>query len=169
MEVKQFIVSKKRDFNIALSLAGVIPFLVFVYLLVVKVSSFKVFIGEIGYIMFCTMVIFLMGILVGRKMFWAMLKELIDKNRLAAISETTLALSHEINNPLLAVRGNLDLLESDFAERQISDKIINNRLDTIKTNCERIRQVTDKLAKLSKPVSETIHSQSKMINLNMSE
>ena len=105
MEIKELILKHRRNFNVSICLTGAIPFLVFVYLLVRKISTFQIFVGEIGYIMFSAVLIFLLGIAVGRKMFMALLNELVEKNRLSAITETTLALSHEINNPLLSIRG----------------------------------------------------------------
>jgi len=68
MMVKELILKEKRNFNMAICLIGVIPFLVFVYLLATRISSFKVFIGEIGYVMFFAVVVFILGIVVGRKM-----------------------------------------------------------------------------------------------------
>lgn len=167
MEVKELVLKKQRDFYNSISLMGVIPFLVFVYLLVVRISSLQIMVGEVGYIMLATMLVFLTGIVVGRKMFMSMIQELIEKNRLAAITETTLALGHEINNPLLAMRGNIELLEYEFQETQIPDTL-KERIRTIKTNCERIREVTERLASLSKPVSGTIYGDSKMIDLSAS-
>lgn len=165
MQIRELAASKKREFNVSVCLTGVIPFLVFLYLLVVRIANFQILVGEVGYIMFSTVLIFLLGIMVGKKLIWSMLQDIMEKNHLAAITETTLALSHEINNPLLTVRGNLELLEHDFAANQINNNTIANRLNTIKDNCERIRQVTDKLATLSKPVSSTIHGTTKMVDL----
>lgn len=167
MVVKEVILKKRRDFNIVLCLTGIIPILVLVYLLVAKIASIEIFVGEIGYIMFCTIVIFLLGVLVGKRMLTGMLKELIEEHRLAAVTETALALSHEINNPLLAVRGNLELLENDFAENQIPQDL-KNRLNVIIINCERIRQATEKLSSLSKTTSQTIDGSAKMIDLGKS-
>lgn len=151
MEIKEVILKKRRDFNTILSLSGIIPFLVFVYLLAVKISSLDIFIGEIGYIMFITMIIFLLGIIVGRRMFVSVIQELVEKNRLAIITETALALNHEINNPLLAIRENLELLENEFAQSYAWEGI-RNRLATIKIHCERIRAVTDKMSNLTYPL-----------------
>ncbi|MBU1905828.1 MAG: hypothetical protein KJ923_02375, partial [Candidatus Omnitrophica bacterium] len=114
IEIKTIIQKRKRDFNASVALIGVIPFLVFIYLLVVRVASLHIFVGEVGYIMFATLVVFLLGIFVGRKMLWSLLQEIIERNRLVAVTETTLSLSHEINNPLLTVAGNLELLEGDL-------------------------------------------------------
>lgn len=168
MHLKELVADRRREFDISVCLTGVIPLLVFLYLLVVKIASFQIFIGEVGYIMFTTVLIFLLGIMTGRKMLWSIIQDLIERNRLAAISETTLALSHEINNPLLTVRGNLELLENDFSRNRIVDETIKNRLEVIKDHCERIRQVTDKLATLSKPVYTPVSGDIKMVDLTKS-
>jgi branched-subunit amino acid transport protein AzlD len=104
VQIKELVLNRKREFDISVCLTGVIPFLVFLYLLVVKIASLQILAGEVGYIMFVTILIFLLGIMVGKKMLLSIIEELIEKHRLAAITETTLALSHEINNPLLTVR-----------------------------------------------------------------
>lgn len=163
MELKELILKHRRDFNVSICLTGVIPFLVFVYLLVRRISTFRIFVGEIGYIMFSAVLIFLLGIAVGRKMFMALLNELIEKNRLSAVTETALALSHEINNPLLAIRGNLELVDS----AQLPDET-KKRFVTVKENFERIREAMDKLVSLSKPASQIIYSNKRMIDLGKS-
>lgn len=182
MEITELITKEKRDFYNSICLTSVIPFLVFIYLLIGRVSSVSILKGEILYIMMATVVVFLMGIIVGRKMLWALILKLIDdnkrivdmqqelmeKNRLAAITETTLALGHEINNPLMAIRGSLELIEVEVIDKPLPENI-KNRLDTIKGYCERIGQVTDKMSSLSKPALHTIHGHTKMIDLTKSE
>jgi len=181
MNVKELEIKARRDFNNAICLIGLIPFGVFVYLLVSRAGSLNALSGETGYILLITMVLLLLGIVTGRRMLWAVVNrlfayseqvvdlqgELIEKNRLAAVTETTLALSHEINNPLLIMRGNLELLEDDIVEASISD-IIRQRFDKIKNHCERIRRITDKLTKISKPVTTTIYGDAKMIDAERS-
>ncbi len=182
MEIKDLIVKEKHDFYNSLCLTSIIPFLVLVYLLIGRVASFEILKGEILYIMMATVIIFSLGIVVGRKMLWSLIlkllddnrrivnmqQELMEKNRLAAITETTLALGHEINNPLMAIRGNLELIDSEVSENPLPDNI-KNRLETIKNYCERIGQVTDKMSSLSKPTLQTIHSSTKMIDLDKSK
>lgn len=182
MEVKDLIAREKRDFYNSLCLTGVIPFLVFVYLLIGKIASFDVLKGDVLYIMMATVLIFSLGIVVGRKMLWSLIlkllddnkrivnmqQELMEKNRLAAITETTLALGHEINNPLMAIRGNLELIDSEALGKPLPDNI-KSRLDTIKNYCERIGQVTDKMSSLSKPTLQTIHGATKMLDLEKSK
>lgn len=182
MEITELVAKTKKDFNDAIFLISVIPFLVFAYLLFGKIASWKALTGEIGYILIATVFVILTGIILGRQMLWTMIKKLIDfnaqvikmqeelieKNRLAAITETTLALGHEINNPLLAIRGNLELLDYDLAETELKEDT-KGRLSKIKGDCERIRQVTEKMSKLSKPVSTSIFGESKMIDLTQSK
>jgi signal transduction histidine kinase len=167
MDLKELVLKRRREFDTTLALIGVIPALVFVYILSVKMSTFRVFVGETGYIMLATMAVFLVGIMVGKKMFWSMMQELIEKNRLAAISETVLALGHEINNPLMAMSGNLELIDMEAKEAGVPEKIT-NRLGTVKDNCERIRSATKRLATLSNPVSTEIFGGLKMVDLSKS-
>ncbi|MBN1405220.1 MAG: hypothetical protein JW946_01735, partial [Candidatus Omnitrophica bacterium] len=95
--------------------------------------------------------------------------ELIEKSRLSAVTETVLALSHEINNPLMIIRGNLELLETGISQSgsiPVEDK---DRFIRIKNNFERIMNVTNKMANLSKPVSRVVAGGINMIDLSKSE
>ena len=182
MEVKYLAKNLRNDFNRALSLVGVIPLLVFIYLVVGKLANFNSLVGEVGYIVVATIGVFVMGIVVGRKMLisvtfkliddnqkiLSMQRELIKKNRLAAITETVLALGDQVNNPLLAISGNLELLELELKDASISEKT-RNRIQTIINNFYKIREVTDKMSKLTKAELVTIHGDVEMVDLNRSE
>ena len=168
MTVKELISKEKRNFNMAICLIGIIPFLVFMYLLLNRSGNFKVFMGQAGYVMFFTMVVFVLGIVVGRKMLMSLISELVEKNRLAAITETTLALGDQISNPLLIIRGNFQLIEDEARQLELPQKV-RERLTTIKGNFERISAVTDKLSNLSKPVTKTIFGDTKIIDLDNSK
>lgn len=168
MEINKLVEKTKSDFNNAICLIGIIPFLVFLYLLVVKIGSFDMLSGEIGYIFFTAITVSLTGILVGRKILLVLIQKLIERNKLATISETVLTLGHEINNPLMVVMGNLELLGSDFVESHLPTAV-SERLGQIKNHCERIRQVVDKLSHLSKPVLTSIQDDTKMIDLGKSD
>lgn len=181
MEVKQLTKNIKNDFNRTVSLVGVIPLLVFIYLVVGKLSNINALVGEIGYIVMATIGVFIMGIIVGRRMLMsvtlkliddnqkilAMQQELIEKNRLAAITETVLALGDQVNNPLLAISGNLELLDLELNNVQLSEKT-RNRIKTMFNNFSKIREVTDKMSKLTKAELMTIHGDTRMIDLNKS-
>jgi signal transduction histidine kinase len=73
----------------------------------------------------------------------------MEKNKQAAIAEAALRVGDKINNPLLAIRGNLEIVEDYILENKLSDKLI-DRVKTMKDNLERIRQITDKISSLPK-------------------
>ncbi len=181
MEIKQLTRNIKDDFNRVVSLAGVIPLLVFIYLVVGKLASFKVLVGEVGYIIMATIGVFVMGLVVGRRMLMSVTykliednqkilniqQELIEKSRLAAITETVLALGDQVNNPLLVISGNLELLDSEIRSLAAGDKI-HNRIETMRNNFKKIYEVTDKMSKLTKVELTTIHGDTRMIDLGKS-
>jgi signal transduction histidine kinase len=149
MDIKRFIFKRKRDFDLSLSMVGVIPFLVFTYLITVRLSTLKILASQIGCIVFCTLVVFMLGIYAGKRMFRSLVDEIMEKNKQAAIAEAALRVGDKINNPLLAIRGNLEIVEDYILENKLSDKLI-DRVKTMKDNLERIRQITDKISSLPK-------------------
>lgn len=167
MKLWDFIDKEKREFSVMLSLIGVIPFLVFVYVIVSKISSIKVLVGELGLVMILTMLVFILGIFVGKRMLASFVTEIIEKDKKAAITETALAVGHEINNPLLAIRGNLQLLESYILEIQSPDSV-RNRLKTIMDNFERIRQATDRFVEMSNPKTTKVYGKTNMLDIHHS-
>ncbi|MDD5466106.1 MAG: hypothetical protein PHP73_07215 [Candidatus Omnitrophica bacterium] len=181
MEVRQFTYNIKKDFNRALSLVGIIPLLVFIYLIVDKFANFNLLAAEAGYIVLATIGVFIMGIVVGRKMLMSVIfkliddnrrilimqQELIEKSRLAAITETALALGDQVNNPLLAISGNLELLELELKHVQLSEKT-RNRIETMRNNFQKIRDVTERMSKLTKVESMAIHGDTRAIDLEKS-
>jgi len=182
MEAKQFTRNIRDDFNRTISLVGVIPLLVFIYLLIGKIASISVLAGNVGVIVLATIGVFVTGIVVGRRMLMSvtlkliddnqriltMQQEMMDKNRLVAITDTVLGLSDKINNPLLTLRGNLDLLETDLKEMNLAENI-KKRLGIIKSSCETIREVSHKLAQLSKPKTTTVYENIRMVDLDKTE
>jgi len=181
MEVKELARNIRSDFNRTISLAGIIPLLVFLYLIVGKFANFKVLAGEVGYIVLATVGVFIMGVVVGRKMLMSVIfkliddnrriitmqQELIEKNRLAAITETVLALGDQVNNPLLAISGNLEMLQFELKNIELSEKT-RNRIQTMLNNFQKIREVTEKMSKLTKVESVAIHGNSRMLDLDKS-
>lgn len=182
MGTKKFIYNIRKDLVHVISLIGVIPLLVFNYILIGKIANYNVLVGQVGYIVMATIGVFIMGIVVGRRMLMSvtfkliddnqkiltMQHELIEKNRLAAITETVLALGDQVNNPLLSVTGNLDLLELEIRHLELSEKT-RNRIETMRNNFSRIREVTDKMSRLHKVEMVTIQGNERMIDLNKSE
>ncbi|MCX5700141.1 MAG: hypothetical protein NTZ63_01165 [Candidatus Omnitrophica bacterium] len=165
MDIKGFINRNKRDFDISVSLIGVIPLLVFLYLIVIKISSVRVLVGQIGYIILLTIIVFICGVVVGKRMFRSFVDEIMHKAKLAAITETALGVGDQINNPLMAIRGNLEILEMYALENNVLTKQI-DRIKTIKDNFERIRQITEHMSNLANPKSTTIYGKSKMVDFS---
>ena len=165
MKVNDIINKGKREFSITIALVGIIPFLVFIYLMVVKVASVRIFVGEVGLVMILTTAVFILGIHVGKRMLTSFLSEIIAKDRKAAITETALAVGHEINNPLLAIRGNLQVMELYLNESHAPDTI-KNRLKTIVDNFERVRQATERFLALSNPKVKPIFGKINMLDIH---
>jgi len=169
MNIDELELYVRRNFNNAVCLIGIIPFLVFVYILSVKVSSLNALTGETGYIILASMLLLLLGIFIGKKIIRMVIKrlfeynrevlklqgELIEKNRLKAITQTTLTLSHEINNPLAIIVGSVESLKTDFKKENVPDSV-KEKVDLIEKHGLRIKDVTRKLSEISKPVITSI-------------
>ncbi len=90
----------------------------------------------------------------------------VKKERLNAIIETAATVNHEINNPLTAVLGNVQLLlmrGSDLDEETI------RKLKVVEESAIRIKEVTQKLMKISNDNVTEYTSGSKMIDLSDEE
>ncbi|MDD5431778.1 MAG: histidine kinase dimerization/phospho-acceptor domain-containing protein [Candidatus Omnitrophica bacterium] len=182
MEVIQLKKRTGRDYANTICLIGVIPFLVFLYLLINKIGTFEKFTTDVWGIILTATTVFLMGVVTGRESLQNLINslfdynhkiivlqdELIKKNKLAAVTETVLTLSHEISNPLFIIQGNLELLKDDFEKSGLSPAA-KERIEQVKNNCKRIVDVTNDMLNLSRPVSETIHGDIKIISLKSSE
>ena len=74
---------------------------------------------------------------------------LVKAERLAAITQTAIAVNHQINNPLTVILGNAQLLITKYGEK---DEKLVRALKIIENQCLRIRDVTHKLADLAEPI-----------------
>ena len=88
--------------------------------------------------------------------------ELARSRWLAGIGETTIALEHEINNPLSALLGHAELLLMDGGLRE--DQL--EQLRIIQEQAARIAQVVRRLAKLKNPQSVEYLAGSLMLDLS---
>ena len=88
--------------------------------------------------------------------------ELARARWLAGIGETTIALEHEINNPLSALLGHAELLlmDRDLRADQRAE------LQTVREQAARIAEVVRRLAKLKNPKSVEHRSGARMIDLS---
>jgi PAS domain S-box-containing protein len=93
-------------------------------------------------------------------------ENLIQSERVAAITETSIAANHEINNPLFAILGQAQLLLRQYKD---GDDDTIRRLKTIEESALRIACVTKKLANLADPVvKEYSGLAAKMIDVDRS-
>jgi PAS domain S-box-containing protein len=76
-------------------------------------------------------------------------ESLVKSERIAAITQTSVAANHEINNPLFAILGQAQLMLREFEGK---DEEMVRRLRTIEESALRIACVTKKLANLADPV-----------------
>jgi DNA-binding response OmpR family regulator len=90
--------------------------------------------------------------------------ELARARWLAGIGETTIALEHEINNPLSALLGHAELLlmDHDLTADQ------REQLQIVREQAARIADVVRRLAKLKNPTSVEYLSGARMIDLSKS-
>jgi DNA-binding response OmpR family regulator len=87
--------------------------------------------------------------------------ELSKARWLTGIGEATLALQHEINNPLSALLGNAELMIMELEDRGERNEL----LDVIHEQALRIAEVVRRLRRLKNPESVDYVGGSRMINL----
>jgi len=89
--------------------------------------------------------------------------ERMKKERLNAIIETAVTVNHEINNPLTAVLGNVQLLL--MRSGNLDDETI-RKLKVVEESAIRIKEVTQKLMNISNDAVTEYTPGSKMIDLS---
>jgi signal transduction histidine kinase len=162
----------KRSFNNAMVMIGLSSVWIFVYVVVVKGGGIDALRGMNGYIFIINMILLLLGLVISRNMLWSIVdsllyfnkqtlkleKELIEEHKVVTVAKTALSLSHGINNPLMILRGNIEILYNDIEEQgndvQISD--VKKRIFKMKEHCERIITVTNKLVNIAKPIETKV-------------
>lgn len=85
--------------------------------------------------------------------------------KLTTILETAITVNHAINNPLVPILGHAQFLLQD---ERIVDEDIRKRLNIIIKNALRIKNITQKLTRISKPVSKEYIKGTKMLDLDAS-
>jgi len=91
-------------------------------------------------------------------------KQLIEKERLAAIGEIVITVNHEINNPLTSIIGLAEILELAFQTGK--QEKVREGLRSILKEAGRIQRVTHKLAKISSSESKEYVGKLRMIELS---
>jgi len=85
--------------------------------------------------------------------------------RLAAVVETAVAVNHAINNPLVPILGNAQFL---LQSEHIQDEDTRRRLRVIVNNALRIRDITQKLARITNPVQKEYLQGTMMLDIDAS-
>ncbi len=93
-------------------------------------------------------------------------KKLVQAERAAAITETAISLNHEINNPLTAILGNIQLMLMNKAK--LPEEVV-NKLTTIESSALKIRETTSKLMSIIEPVTTPYASGLEMIDIEKSK
>lgn len=88
-----------------------------------------------------------------------------ESDRVAVVLETAVAVNHAINNPLVPILGNAQFLLQD---EQIVDEDVRRRLRTIVNNALRIRDITQKLARIRHPVTKEYLRGTRMLDIEAS-
>ncbi len=89
-------------------------------------------------------------------------KEIIEKARLSAVTETAVTVNHEVNNPLTAILGNVQLILS--RPQGLSEDTL-KKLRVVEESALKIRDVTQKLLKLTQVRSVEYSEGSTMLDL----
>ncbi len=92
--------------------------------------------------------------------------KLIEKERLAALTETAVAVNHEINNPLTPILGNIQLLL--FRRNEIEDWVV-EKLEVIEKNAWRIQNTIQKLNHITQPVKKQYCGETQMLDIERSK
>ncbi len=87
----------------------------------------------------------------------------LKRARTEAIIETAVTINHEINNPLTAVLGNVQLL---LVDRDKIDPAVLRKLEAIESAALRIKDVTGRLMKTVEPSVTEYVSGIKMVDIN---
>jgi len=88
-----------------------------------------------------------------------------ESDRLATVVETAIAVNHAINNPLVPILGNAQFLLQD---ERLLDEDIRRRLRVIVKNALRIRDITQKLANITRPVTKEYLKGTRMLDIEAS-
>ena len=87
----------------------------------------------------------------------------IDKERMGAVIETAVTVNHEINNPLTAILGNVQLL---LLNRKDLDPEMQHKLKTIEESAMRIKEITQRLLRLTSVRTTEYAEGTRMIDLS---
>ncbi len=92
--------------------------------------------------------------------------QLLEVERLTAITETAISINHEINNPLCSILGNTQLI---LMEKEKLDPRVVKKLQSIEQEIIRIQEIADRLARITRPVLKEYVGGKRMLDVRRSE
>lgn len=92
-------------------------------------------------------------------------RELVKVERLRAVSELSISMNHEINNPLTAILGDAQYL---LSSPQADDPVIRFYIDDIRRQCFRVADILEKLRNMEEAVSTRYADGLTMLDLERS-
>ena len=157
-----------KKFHLAFSLMVIIPFLVFLYLLVSRLFSFNILTGNVGLVLFLTFFISVCGFFMG----YSILKNIFNKiifyavqaknsDQLKSIFVATV--SHELKNPLASIKINLYNIFSGFIGEISKDQ--KQVIATCQGTIERMNRLVNDLLDLHKIEAGVVDVNRKLCNL----
>lgn len=157
-----------QKFNYAFALMSVIPFLVFIYLMVTKLFTFDILIGSVGFILMMSIFVSLCGFWAGygvirntlnKLMFYAAQAKHSDQLKSTFVA----SVSHELKNPLSTIKVNLFTLTKGMLGtiNEEQKKILQLCDDTI----ERMKRLVNDLLDLHKIEAGVVDVKRKLCNL----
>lgn len=158
-----------RKIRIAFALMGIIPLLVFFYLILARFFSFSIFVGDTGFILLCTIVISLLGFSLAYNIVSRLLKRLMlytAKVRESDQFKSTLVatVSHEVRNPLAVVKLTLANLSDEIAGKM--NKMQKGIIQRCQETIERLIRLASQLLDLSKIEAGKFMMRRVLIDLN---
>ena len=171
----------RKNFNNAMVVIGLSSVWIFSYMVISREGGIAMLKGTSGFMFAINMLLLLSGLIISRKILWAVVdsllffnkqtlkleRELIEEQKVVTVAKTALALSHGINNPLMIMRGNIEILYNDLEEQgsAISISQLKKRIFMMKEHCQRIIAVTDKLVNMAKPVETAVCKDINMMDI----
>ncbi len=90
-------------------------------------------------------------------------EQALERERQTTIVQTAVTINHEVNNPLTAILGNVQLL---LLKRDDLDEELRSKLKVIEESAMRIKDVTQSLMKIKTPRSVEYTKGTQMLDLN---
>ncbi|MFQ5863914.1 MAG: response regulator [bacterium] len=89
-------------------------------------------------------------------------KEIVEKERLTAITEALATINHQINNPLTPILGNIQLLRKDEDHFQAGHV---RKLEIIEANAKKIFDIIQKFNQVTKPLRKQYYGETNMLDI----